>query len=271
MRGTSGRALITSALFVCLAGLLGCTQPSSLAEADCRVTRFDDTASVEAVFDGDTLRLKDQRVVRLIGINTPEMGGRHQPPQPLADAARKRLTSLLGRNARVGLVYDEQRHDRHQRTLAHVYLLGQGEASTAANLSELLLADGLGFAITVPPNIQFQRCYFRAEALARTHQLGVWRHHAYQPISAQALRPSDTGFQYVHGTITNIGQARKSVWLDLGEGTAIRIRRRDLQYFDDLPIEALQGRSIRVRGWFAFYNNKLRVTIGHPSMLEVMD
>ena len=51
-----------------------------------------------AVIDGDTLRLiPEDRLVRLVGYDTPETGGRADCPSEaqLADQARERLRSLL--------------------------------------------------------------------------------------------------------------------------------------------------------------------------------
>ncbi|MHB8822818.1 MAG: thermonuclease family protein, partial [Pseudomonadaceae bacterium] len=44
--------------------------------------------AVAQVIDGDTLRLTDGRSVRLIGLNTPELGRKGRAAEPLADAAR---------------------------------------------------------------------------------------------------------------------------------------------------------------------------------------
>jgi endonuclease YncB( thermonuclease family) len=62
---------------------------------ECRADRIDETVSVSQVVDGDTLRLKDGRLIRFIGINTPELARKEKPAEPLAKKARKVLQSLL--------------------------------------------------------------------------------------------------------------------------------------------------------------------------------
>ena len=60
---------------------------------------------VRQVVDGDTVRLVDGRSVRLIGINTPEIGRKGRSSEPYAEAAKRRLQALVkASDGRVGLV-----------------------------------------------------------------------------------------------------------------------------------------------------------------------
>mgnify|MGYP002621112335 CR=1 FL=1 len=264
------RALFYSALFVSLLGVSGCTQSSSPGANDCTVTRTDEIATVSRVYDGDTLELSDQRIVRLVGINTPERARDQQPSQPFAEQATDALAALLPAGNQVALIFDESRHDRHGRLLAHVFTV-PGTGRESVNVSAALIEQGLGFAITVPPNVRFQSCYFARENLARQSKQGVWGHTAYQPRQATRLTRNDTGFQLVKGRVTDIGKSRKNIWLDMGDHFAVKIPRQHLQYFTRMPIESLQGKQLVVRGWVSFYNQKLRVTVGHPAMITIMD
>ena len=49
---------------------------------------------VARCFDGDTLKLTDRRVVRLAGIDTPELGRDNRKPQFYAREARQELDAL---------------------------------------------------------------------------------------------------------------------------------------------------------------------------------
>ena len=93
----------------------------SVAQAQvlCPAPRAVTYAQVERVVDGDSLRLKDGRSVRLIGLNAPETGKKGRPDEPFADAARKRLQALVTQSdGRVGLLPGLQPQDRYGRTLA---------------------------------------------------------------------------------------------------------------------------------------------------------
>ncbi|CAG0909302.1 unnamed protein product, partial [Cyprideis torosa] len=50
---------------------------------------------VEAVIDGDTLKLTSGEFVRLIGIDAPEIGHNGKASQPHAQEAKKYLLSLV--------------------------------------------------------------------------------------------------------------------------------------------------------------------------------
>jgi micrococcal nuclease len=73
---------------------------------------------VASVTDGDTLRLKDGRRVRLVQIDTPEVGG----GECYSRAARKQLLQLAAPGTRVRVSTDPRldRVDRYGRLLAYV-------------------------------------------------------------------------------------------------------------------------------------------------------
>ena len=93
-----------------------------LAQAFCPLREDLPRFAVRQVVDGDTLRLVDGRSIRLIGINTPELGRKGRSDEPYAMQARRRLQALVdASDGRVGLLPGEQRKDRYGRTLAHLY------------------------------------------------------------------------------------------------------------------------------------------------------
>ena len=101
--------------------LAGHTQP--LPASACAATGSTEHSQVTYVYDGDTVKLKDGRRLRFIGINTPEVSRKGKPVQPLAEAARTALQDLLDtHNGTLLLQYGQQDHDRYGRLLAHVFL-----------------------------------------------------------------------------------------------------------------------------------------------------
>jgi endonuclease YncB( thermonuclease family) len=251
------KALIVSAFLFWGVGYVG-------AAPNCDSTAFDETATVDTIYDGDTIKLRDGRVVRFIGINTPELSTQYKPAQPFAAEAKQALLSMLPPGAEVGLRFDQDRQDHYKRTLAHVY------DKSGKNLSVSLLEQGLAFAIVVPPNNAHVDCYFANELPARSAKRGLWSSASYQPRAVTELNKDDTGFQYVEGRVTHIGHGKKNTWLDMGDKFSVRIQEQHLHYFDTVPIDTLKGKVLRVRGWVAFYNDKLRINIGHPAMIEIV-
>jgi micrococcal nuclease len=123
--------------------------------------------TVRHVVDGDSVILTDQRQVRLIGINAPELGKDGKPDEPLAVAARDRLRDLVqGKSAQ--LVLEQEQRDHYGRWLAHLVL------PDGANVEEILLKEGLASAIAIPPNVSQWRRLFDAENVAHARRRGIW-------------------------------------------------------------------------------------------------
>ncbi len=238
---------------------------STPIQANCTTTVYDETATLDKVYDGDTIRLTDGRKLRIIAINTPEMAYKSRPAQALASEATAALKAIFQPSKVVHLKYGEDRKDRYKRVLAHVFN-AQGK-----NVAAELLRRGLGFAIVVPPNDWQQACYFRQEQWALEDGKGIWGHADYQPRQAEELTREMTGFQRIEGRVAKIGQGKKWLWLDLAPLFSVKVMRKNLKYFKDQPIELLVGKRIRVRGWAAYYNGKLRMSLNHPAMMELMD
>ena len=260
------RAPHGGALFVLLV-LLACLAlwgPVVAApDGGCGPQRIDIRARLDRIYDGDTLRLADGRKVRLIGVNTPERARKEHMAEPLADAATRYVEQLLNRSPRLRLQLGTEQRDRYGRLLAHVFLADD------RNLSRILLEQGFGLAIMVPPNAGFADCYARAEQQARQARRGVWQHPYFEPLSPQQVAAGNiTGFRRVHGRIVRIGKSRKSLWLNLSDKFALRIARTDLARFDSLPLHALQGKQVTARGWIRAYNGRWQMQLRHPEALE---
>ncbi len=249
-----------SFFYLCL-----CLLVAPLAADECRSDRIDETVHVSRVFDGDTVRLQDGRHLRLIGINTPELARDERPAQPLAEAARQRLRALLANNSPLQLRYGTERHDRYGRLLAHAFL------ADGRNLTALLLREGRGSQIAIPPNLWGLDCYRHAERVARAAGRGIWSHPWHQPRHADSLATSTRGFHLVTGRVSRIGESQRALWLNLGDGFAVRIPREDLVYFKKIPPPSLLNRKIEVRGWIYRRNRQLRLTLQHPAGLRILD
>ncbi|MGD8594116.1 MAG: thermonuclease family protein, partial [Gammaproteobacteria bacterium] len=90
-------------MFAAIFAVLFCSP--GYAGSACLAPIIDETVGVQSVVDGDTIRLRNKKLVRLLGINTPEIGYDGADSQPLAQAAREFLQSQLKPHQRVGLVY----------------------------------------------------------------------------------------------------------------------------------------------------------------------
>ena len=216
-------------------------------------------ARVQRVLDGDSVRLADGREIRLIGINTPEFDKDGAAHQPLAETARRRTAALLeGKSVRI--VYDSERFDRHERTLAYLILLD------GRDVQEVLLREGMAWFVAIPPNTARLGLYREAESAARAARLGVWAGNAYQPVPAEKLRSRHTGFLRTSGTVVRVTTYRRSLSLYLTERVVLTLPRKLFQQDGD----SFVGRQVLARGWMTEYKNGLRMRVTHPAMLEVV-
>ena len=89
------KALFSAFLFACT------ILPTSLRADDCRLPGTPEPAEIAAVLDGDTVRLADNRRVRLLAFGTLEVDHEHpERSTALALEARKTLQYLLPKGAR---------------------------------------------------------------------------------------------------------------------------------------------------------------------------
>ncbi|WP_339435789.1 MULTISPECIES: thermonuclease family protein [unclassified Pseudomonas] len=206
-----------------------CPAPSGLARVE-----------VQRVVDGDTVRLKDGRSVRMIGLNAPETGRRGRSDEPYAVAARQRLQALVdASDSRLGLVPGRESKDHYGRTLAHLY------GANGENLEAQLLAEGLGFQVGVAPNVDLVTCQQAAENTARKARLGLWRQSPVQ----QVAQLKQSGFVLVSGKVRKIERNRGGIWIELRGSLVLRIAPDLIQQFDAAWLSGLQGKAIEARGW----------------------
>ncbi len=227
------KASLVGAFFVSAIWLSG-------AQAFCPAPAGLTSVTVQRVIDGDTLRLGDGRSVRMIGLNTPELGKQGRSDEPFAVAARQRLQALVeASGGRVGLRPGKQAQDHYGRTLAHIY------SASGANLEAQMLADGLGFQVAVAPNVDLVACQQAAERSARQAGRGLWRQ---SPVvkSGQIQR---SGFAVVSGRVSKVQRNRGGIWIELHDSLVLRVAPNLVGQFDNARWPALKGKQIEARGW----------------------
>lgn len=252
------------ALFLCL--LAGACAPGDSASAGptCLVESTDQLQkiAVEHVYDGDTLRLRGGAKLRLIGINTPELGRNGRPDEPLAREARTGLQRLVA-GGFVWLLDGEDPRDKYNRRLAYAFD-HQGNS-----LSAQLVRQGLGFHVAISPNYAYADCLQAQERFARDAAQGVWSEDRFAPLAARELGRSQGGFLRIRDRVTHVSFKDNGWWVQLGGKVGLQIKRADQGLFSRSNLAGLEGRVIEARGWLVpMQGDWWMMQLGHPSMLE---
>lgn len=124
----------------------------------CSGLQYEKALVVEVV-DGDTIRIENGELVRLLGINAPEKG------QRFYEDAKRRLEELL-EGKEVLLEKDVTNRDIYGRLLRYVYVNG-----TLVNL--IIVKEGLAYAYKIE-NLKYEEDFKKAEYEARALKLGIW-------------------------------------------------------------------------------------------------
>lgn len=120
-------------------------------------------------FDGDTIKLRDRRIVRLAGIDSPETEHKDKPAQYYSRESRQ-LIEQLARGKTVRLEFPGTNiRDRHGRLVANV-ILPDGQS-----LNELMVLNGAAFFYPhkdLDPNFMDRLRELQMQAV--TERRGFW-------------------------------------------------------------------------------------------------
>ncbi|HVO17572.1 MAG TPA: thermonuclease family protein [Alphaproteobacteria bacterium] len=239
-----------------------------------------DVGTVQAVIDGDTLRLDDGRTVRLVGIEAPKppLGRRDGRPWPIAERARAELSRLtLGK--KVILDYGGAREDRYGRRLAQVYRDDgprDGSGAPGPWLQGEMLRRGLARVHTQADNRALAAQMLAAERGARAARRGLWALDVYRIRRPEELGADADSFQLVEGTVQAAAVTAGRGYLNFGpdrhtDFTVVvpAATRRQLREAG-IDFAALAGRRVLVRGWIMLRDGPM-IELSHAEAIELTE
>lgn len=207
-----------------------------------------------------TLALDTGTIVRLAALQAPN------PKEPLAKEALATLESLaLNQPLRVEPL--GKTPDRHGRTVAMAY------REDGSLLQAEMLRAGMGWVYTFPDSRRHAPTLLAAESEAEKAGRGVWAHPDYAILGAEKADGYAGEFRLVQGAIQNAAQVRGRYYLNFGDDWktdfTVTIERSNLKHFDKAWLDALPGKTVRVRGWL-FQRNGPAMTLSHPEQVEIL-
>ncbi len=215
---------------------------------DCVPKGMVQVVTVAHVYDGDTVRLEDGRRVRLLSINTPELGLDGAPNQKFARQAKNAVEDFLAIDGKTLIYTDIETQDKYHRYLAHIYK--QQSDGSVLSLERDLLIKGLAYHVVIPPNIALAECLAKAEEIAQWHKRGLWADTKAATLRAGQHRDVSIkgGYQRISGEVMRV-TLKKAWWINFSSGLTAVIYPENQQYFDRNRVAKWQGRTFEIEGW----------------------
>ncbi len=124
--------------------------------------------NVVKIFDGDTIRVEGfglKFTIRLVGIDTPELGKKGEKNQPYSQEAKEKLTQLIGKKT---ISLKQYGTGGYNRVLAEIFV-------NATNINLEMVRAGLAEVYQGKlPNRLDKNLYFQTEKLAKHSLDGMW-------------------------------------------------------------------------------------------------
>lgn len=247
------------------------TSTGTAAQPDLRKQLKKSTRQkVIRIVDGDTVILKDQTRVRLVGIQAPKLplGRKGVKGWPLGQDSKKLLSDLV-LDKFVTLYFGGQRRDRYDRALAHLFL-GDG-----LWIQGEMIKNGMARVYTFPDNRAIVPEMMQQEKMARQNKRGIWALAYYQPKEQQSSGAYKNSFQIITGTVKDVAKVRSTYYLNFGDNWrddfTIVIKSRAARLFlkAGLRLENYKNKKIEVRGWLKFYNGPM-IEATHPEQITIL-
>ncbi|MDD3295992.1 MAG: thermonuclease family protein [Candidatus Omnitrophica bacterium] len=226
---------------------------------------------VTEVIDGDTVRLSDGKLLRYIGIDTPEVRIKQKKefiysPQPFALEA-KELNKRLVQGKRVRVELDVEKTDRYGRLLGYCFV---GDVF----INSELLKEGFAVLYTYPPNIKYTDELIASQKEARRQKKGLWG--SYEVIESGRASGHINQIRTVRGKVLNTFASKKCLLLNFGQDYrtdfTVVIFKNSLASFNSKginPLEFYRGKTIEVSGRIRSYNGP-EIIVNSPQEITVV-
>ena len=237
--------------------------------------KFPEEAVVEKVIDGDTIMIAGGRLVRYIGIDTPEIRRKERgnwvyDPQPFAKEA-KFLNQKLVEGEKVELKYDVRKKDIYNRLLAYVYVEN-------LFINGKIIGQGYARTYIFPPNVKHANHLVKLEKKAKNNNKGFWPNVKSHPISFTKAGNYIGKIKIVEGRIKDVYKGKKVIHLNFGVNWKtdchVTIFRNMLNRFETQgisPVNYYEQRRVRVWGLIKDFDGCPEIVIDDPSQVEVLE
>ncbi|MDD5195378.1 MAG: thermonuclease family protein [Candidatus Omnitrophica bacterium] len=255
-------------IILCLTIFYGCSLPP---KTEYRASSYANI-QVADVIDGDTIRLANGKLLRYIGIDTPESRIKKGSsfiynPQPGAVEATKFNKSLVS-GKKIRIEFDVQKTDKYGRLLGYCYV---GDTFVNARL----IKEGYAVLLTYPPNVKYTDLFVKLQKEAREARRGLWG--AYAVIEHTQADRYINQVRTVRGKILNTHRTKKCTLLNFSnnskEDFTIVIFANSYRFFENAgidPVTFYKGKTVEISGRIRSYNGP-EIIANTPQDIEVIE
>lgn len=230
--------------------------------------------SVKNVIDGDTIELSDGKIVRYIGIDTPETRVKQEDgtwlyqPEDYGEAA-KEFNRKLVEDKKVRLEYDMVQKDKYNRVLAYVFA---GDIFVNAEL----IKKGYAMLCTIPPNVKYVDFFIRLQREARENKCGLWGNVGDEPIGPENAGNFVGQIKYVEGKVLDVYESKNIIILNFGKekkNFKAVIFKNNMPIFTSNgvnPVRDCLNRWVKIYGKIKMYKGLPEIVIDIPDQIKLI-
>ncbi len=239
--------------------------------ADFSALGMSGEAQVQQIIDPLRIRLLDNRIVQLAGLDIPDLTPYDSGPIGLAALALLRET-LMQRHVRLMQI----KNNRNGRTNRMGYELAHLEEKLDNTwIQGLLLTNGLARIRPSAEHTEMAAQMMALEDKARAARRGLWADEAYAVKTPDTAGEAMNGWAIVEGRVKASAMAGNTIYLnfdlDWRKDFTIGIKpdvRRAMARNGLNPLD-FGNKYVRVRGWVESYNGPY-IELMHPVWLEIL-
>jgi micrococcal nuclease len=225
-------------------------------------SRPENRGIVVVVYDGDTIRVRfdsgEERKVRLIGIDTPEIGEKlHETPLEALFAKRFTFHHLF--RQRVRLTYEQEREDRFGRLLAYVWY-------DSGMFNQLILEQGFA-RVFQKFSYAYKDKFIRIQKEAQTRGRGFWRDGLYPLVPMSQVKEHIGNLVRIKFFCDRIRENGRLLFMQPRSADfAALIQKEFLPLFGD--VQRMNGKTIEVFGFLEEYRGQPQIMLFFPSQID---
>jgi micrococcal nuclease len=224
---------------------------------------FPDKGRVILVYDGDTVRVKfddgQEWRVRLIGINTPEIGDA-RPDVAFKAQLSKRFTFFHLYRKKIKLTYESKLFDSYGRILAYIWTDEQ------ELFNKFIITEGFASAY-VNFRFSYREEFKQDEKEAKRLEKGYWKKGENKLIQVEEVNGFIGQLVSVEFICTSVRLKRKLYYLSSSEGEfSALIPKENLSLFP-MP-QFYKGKVLAIKGFLEEYKGNPQIMVFTPAQIK---